>query len=33
MKTEGIAGKETRPDVLLNLDTMSYKGLKVGWRA
>lgn len=29
MKTEGIAGKEIRPDVLLNLDPLSCKGLKV----
>lgn len=33
MKTEGIARKETRPDALLNLDPMSYKGFKVGWKS
>lgn len=33
MKKEEIARKETRPHVLLNLDPMSCKRLKVGWRA
>lgn len=33
MKTEGAAGEETRPSVLLNPEPTSHKGLRVGWRA
>lgn len=33
MKTEGAAGEETRPSVLLSPEPTSHKGLRVGWRA